>query len=626
MQNAFKFFPRPIRILIYIFLDMISFVAPSILYAEQTFSPVLLMLVIGALVNAAILTTMRQYKQLSIFLSSNMLFRYLRVGILSSLISIGIVNLWLYYFHTPSMLDAKYIILHSLLFVSLGLIWRSLYNILFYKAYNLTAYSRRIIIFGAGKAGKMVEAYLTSSEQFYPVAIVDDDPEKCGGRIGNCDIFHSSKLEALIDDLNANLIVMAIPSLNAKNRATVLHRLENLHAEILLIPELSDTINDSDLIKSFKPIQIEDLLGRDKVLPQRKMMDKSILHKRLLITGAGGSIGSELVRQAINSKPEHIILLEQSEIALYNIEQEITGQLIENKISASFVLGSVTNEKFLTNLMQRYKIDTVFHAAAYKHVPMVERNIACGVFNNVIGTLKCFQCAIDNGVTSFLLISTDKAVRPTNVMGASKRVAEMIVQSIGALNPHISSGIVRFGNVLGSSGSVIPVFEEQINAGGPVTLTHKDITRFFMTIPEAAQLVIQASSMAVSSDLFLLDMGEPVKIRDLAEKLIHLSGNSVKDEGDNINGIEIIETGLRPGEKLYEELLIDSLSYPTSHPKIFRAKEKYIEWPDLQRHLKTISDLIDKGNEVEIRNQLMAIVSGFKPDSMSRSVFEEGKK
>lgn len=437
-------------------------------------------------------------------------------------------------------------------------------------------------------------------------------------------VYGSDEIESLISKYGITDVLLALPSIQNSRRIEILEQLRNFHLHVISLPSMTDLAEGKVKISDIRELDVADLLGRPPVSPDKALFEKNITDQIVMVTGAGGSIGSELTRQILSAKPKTLILLEQSEFALYTLDAELKARIKDEYLSTELVslLGNVREYEWLKKICAAWKINTVYHAAAYKHVPIVEHNVVEGVLNNVWGTLNTARAAIESGVDQFILISTDKAVRPTNIMGASKRVAEMVLQALAnqsGIKTQLS--MVRFGNVLGSSGSVVPLFRSQINAGGPVSVTHADVTRYFMTIPEAAQLVIQAGAMATISGqtgqgaVFVLDMGEPVKIVDLAERMIELSGYSLKNN-DNPDGDVAIEVvGLRPGEKLYEELLIGDNPMPTQHSRIMKAQESYLPWDQLQEELNALERSLNSADAPAIYQQLQKLVTGFVPDS-----------
>ena len=450
-----------------------------------------------------------------------------------------------------------------------------------------------VAIYGAGEAGAQLAAALRLAGNHKIVTFLDDNPELWTRSINGVSIKPPQVL--LEFDDNIDQVLLAVPSLPRTERRRILDDLQKRGISVLQVPSVDDLTSGRTRIDALRPIAIEDLLGRDEVLADPQLLGPGIRDAVVCVTGAGGSIGSELSRQILSLSPSRLILLEHSEPALYSIEQELRQQLDE-RVTLQTVLGSATDSQLLQRLFASKGVQLVFHAAAYKHVPLVEANPLAGLANNVGSTLQVCRAAVATGVHQVILISTDKAVRPTNVMGASKRLAELVVQAYAAEDSFTRFSMVRFGNVLGSSGSVVPLFRRQIAAGGPITLTHPEIIRYFMTIPEAATLVLQASVLAKGGDLFLLDMGEPVRIRDLAEQMVRLSGLTLRDRQNPGGDIEIVCTGLRPGEKLYEELLIDAESQPTVHPLIYRAEERTIPPEKLWAQLFALETVIEAQN------------------------------
>lgn len=447
-----------------------------------------------------------------------------------------------------------------------------------------------VLIYGAGHQGIALANSLMNSDTYRPCAFIDDNKRKQKTIIHGLKVFPSSELDHLLESGQRKKVLLALGSASNSTRKRLLEQLASKKIEVLTTPSVNDIVSGKAKIEEVKKVDIEDLLGRDPVPPQSELIQLCITDKVVAITGAGGSIGSEICRQVILQKPTKLILIELNEFSLYTIEQELNQ--LKNKqgleLDIISILGSVQRENRLKTVFETFKVETVYHAAAYKHVPMVEHNVVEGVRNNVFGTWYCAEAAITARVKNFVLISTDKAVRPTNVMGTSKRVAELVLQALAKRQTETRFTMVRFGNVLGSSGSVVPLFHRQIQSGGPITVTHPDIIRYFMTIPEAAQLVIQAGSMGKGGDVFVLDMGEPVKITSLARKMIHLSGLSEKHEQDPNGDIAIEYSGLRPGEKLYEELLVGDNVEGTSHPRIMTANEVHLSWPETHNLLNRL--------------------------------------
>ena len=488
----------------------------------------------------------------------------------------------------------------------------------------------KVAIYGAGAAGNQLVAALRMGRVMRPVAFIDDDSGIADRVISGLQVYTPKHIQQMIDNTGAQEILLAIPSSNRGRRREILGFLEGFPLHVRSVPGFMDLASGRVKVDDIQEVDIADLLGRDAVPAQADLLEHCITGQSVLVTGAGGSIGSELCRQILTLRPTTLLLFEHSEFNLYSILSELEQRIARESLSIRLlpILGSVRNPDKLLDVMKTWRVDTVYHAAAYKHVPMVEHNIAEGVLNNVIGTLNTAQAALQAGVSNFVLISTDKAVRPTNVMGSTKRLAELTLQALSRELAPVLFGdtgnvsrvnktrftMVRFGNVLGSSGSVIPLFHKQIKSGGPLTVTHPKITRYFMTIPEAAQLVIQAGSMGQGGDVFVLDMGEPVRIVELAEKMIHLSGLSVRSEKNLHGDIAIEFTGLRPGEKLYEELLIGDNVAATQHPMIMTANEDYLSWDLLKGKLTELLAAVDQDDYTRVRQLLRDTVSGYTPD------------
>ena len=479
----------------------------------------------------------------------------------------------------------------------------------------------KVLIYGAGSAGHQLSAAMSNSKEMNAVGFLDDDPRKQGQEINGLRIYNPTSLPSLVSKHNIKHVLLAMPSASRQRRNQILDLIRKARVSVRTLPGLMDLAQGRVHTSDLRDLDIEDLLGRDAVPPNASLFNKNIRGKVVLVTGAGGSIGSELCRQIIKGGPTKLLLVELSEFALYAVHQELmqlSSETTKPAIELLPLLASVRDEDRMREIMRTWRPHTVYHAAAFKHVPMVEHNPAEGVKNNVLGTWTTARVAAEQGVSHFVLISTDKAVRPTNIMGASKRLAEMVLQALAAAAPvqgwTTHFGMVRFGNVLGSSGSVVPLFRKQIKDGGPVTLTHADITRYFMTIPEAAQLVIQAGAMANGGDVFVLDMGEPVRIIDLARHMVELSGLSVLDEANPHGDIAIQITALRPGEKLYEELLIGDNPLPTSHPRIMKAHEEFVPWPELSVRLDVLIDALNANDVPAIRNLLKELVPGYQPE------------
>lgn len=471
-----------------------------------------------------------------------------------------------------------------------------------------------VIIYGAGRSGRQLLEAVKQMREYSAAAFVDDDPKLWRTVICGLAVYRPDDIADLIGRCGVKKILLAIPGATQAQRRSIIKKLEAYPCEVLTIPGIKDLMDGKLSIGTLKKISVSDLLGRDPVTPDDRLMNADIAGKTVMVTGAGGSIGSELCRQIIRRRPEKLLLFELSEFALYAVEKELREYCARNDTEILPFLGSVQNRTLLARIMTACRVSTVYHAAAYKHVPMVEFNTAEGIRNNIFGTLECALAATASGVKTFVLISTDKAVRPTNTMGAGKRMAELCLQALAAEpGQQTRFSMVRFGNVLGSSGSVVPLFEKQIAQGGPLTLTHPDITRYFMTIPEAAQLVIQAGAMGKGGDVFVLDMGESVKIIDLARQMITLSGLKPKTPEQPDGDIEILITGLRPGEKLYEELLIGDNVRQTAHPRIMTADEAMLPWHELLPILNRLRTACDRYDQQAIRTLLVNAPTGFAP-------------
>ena len=483
-----------------------------------------------------------------------------------------------------------------------------------FRGIKKTGSKKRVLVYGAGDAGVQLVGALSHSHEYIPVGFIDDSKELQRTSIWGLVVYSPNNIGDVIHKLKIDEVLIAMPTVSRSRRFNIVTLLEPYPVQVRMLPSVTDLAGGKVSVDDLRKINIDDLLGRNEVLVNKKLLIKNVKNKTILITGAGGSIGSELCRQTVLLKPKSLILFEMSELALYKIEKELRA-LGENQIIIYPVLGSVNNSKRLNDVLSHFNVDTIYHAAAYKHVPIVEFNNSEGVDNNIFGTLNCAQAAIDNNVETFVLISTDKAVRPTNTMGATKRIGELILQALAEIQSDTKFMMVRFGNVLDSSGSVIPLFKEQINHGGPVTVTDKDIIRYFMTISEAVELVIQAGAMGSGGDVFILDMGQPVSIDVLAKKMIRLSGLEVKDELNPDGDIEIKYVGLRPGEKLFEELLVGDNCSKTNNPLIMRAEEDMMLWDDLKPILDILKQEVIDCDQEKIRKLLIQLVPGFQPQS-----------
>jgi FlaA1/EpsC-like NDP-sugar epimerase len=473
----------------------------------------------------------------------------------------------------------------------------------------------KVLIYGAGSTGRQLVAAMANSHEMQVVGFLDDDDRLHGHVLNGQPIYNPADLVNLALTLTISDVLLAMPSLSRNRRNEILAQIRTSRVAVRTLPSVNDLAQGKVSVSDLRDLDIDDLLGREPVMPNHILLAMNVRSKVVMVTGAGGSIGSELCRQILAVGPSKLLLIEQSEFALYGIHQELQEKLFGRDIVLVPLLASVQDDERMREIMSTWHPDTVYHAAAYKHVPLVEHNPSEGIKNNVLGTLRTAQAAAENGVTDFVLISTDKAVRPTNIMGASKHLAEMVLQAIAATSPGTKFSMVRFGNVLGSSGSVVPKFRQQIRDGGPITLTHPEITRYFMTIPEASQLVIQAGAMAKGGDVFVLDMGQSVKIMDLARRMIELSGLTVKDEQNPDGDIEIEISGLRPGEKLYEELLIGDNPKPTSHSRIMKAHEEFIPWAELEDKLKALEMSLNVNDVGVIRLMMEKLVTGYTPSA-----------
>ncbi len=513
---------------------------------------------------------------------------------------------------------------------SLGWLW---------LAGRSTAAPHRLLIYGAGAAGAQTAAGLVSARNYRLQAFADDDPSKVGRSINGVRVYAPQALPATVQRLGITDVLLALPSAPRQRRQQIIENLRELPVRIRTLPGLTDLASGKVTITDFQDLDIEDLLGRPPVAPDLPLMQRHIAGQTVMVTGAGGSIGSELCRQLAQLGVAELLLVEHSEFALYSIHQELQALAQQDVVACKLtpLLANVNNLQRMSELCRLHRPSHIYHAAAYKHVPMVEANAGEGVQNNVFGTLNMVRAALEHGVGHFVLVSTDKAVRPTNIMGASKRVAELVLQAMAhATEPPFAEGqaaalaasrapgtwrsptrfsMVRFGNVLGSSGSVIPLFRQQIAHGGPVTVTHPEVTRYFMTIPEAAQLVLQAGAMAEGGDVFVLDMGEPIRILELARRMVALAGLTVRSDQHPSGDIDITFTGLRPGEKLYEELLIGDNPLPTGHPRILRAQEERFEWHVLQARLGELEAAVQSGELQRMRALLKALVPGYQPEA-----------
>lgn len=553
---------------------------------------------IGALAAVAGCWTSGAYFSVTRFADSRLLVRT-SVGALLSALAVAVACVFF------GVLEATWnlVVVYALVCAFLLGAWRIMGARALHSGSHPGGQGEKVIIYGAGMSGRQLAAALRSGGRFYPIAFIDDSIHLQGRMMYGLRTYSLHDID-MLKERGAQRVLLAMPSVSLARRKQILEMLEKTALKVMVVPGVEELADGRKRVDELREVQIEDLLGRDPVRPDAELMHAFISGQVILITGGGGSIGSELARQALRLHASKLILMDISEYALYEIDHEL--RRIQKRSSNGIarteivpVLGSVLDRDLLQRVMTEHKVDTLYHAAAYKHVPLVEANPLAGIRNNLFGTRCTVEAAAECGVHHFVLISTDKAVRPTNVMGATKRAAELVVQRVAASNPDMRTSIVRFGNVLASSGSVIPLFKRQLAEGGPITVTHPNVTRYFMTIPEAVELVIQAGAMGRRGEIFLLEMGEPVKIVDLAKRLIHLSGmrllDSVSKEGD----IEIRFTGLRPGEKMIEELLVDGDSSPTAHPRIFLALDKGVQATALEAFISKIAKVVDQGRETD---------------------------
>ncbi|PNH80729.1 polysaccharide biosynthesis protein [Vibrio diazotrophicus] len=576
------------------------------------FSPVTLLTLMGTLFFTLIaFTKLGLYRAVLRYLT----FHALTVVVLGAVVSAVSISTFAYFFHASIPRTVPVIYMTFLILLCGGS--RMIVRTLIVQASRKEC--KRVLIYGSGSTGRQLAIALRNAESYQVKGFIDNDPLLENTIIQGLTVHSPSQIDRLVKKLQIDKILLAMPIASRSERKAIIDGLLHLPVEVLTVPDFKDIVNGNATVDELKDVAIEDLLGRDPVEPNLALIKANIFGKVVMVTGAGGSIGSELCRQIIRQKPKSLVLFELSEFGLYEIDKELSSIIEAENLNVEIIplLGSVQRVNRVSTAMKAFGVQTVYHAAAYKHVPLVEYNVVEGVRNNVFGTYYTAKAAIESGVESFVLISTDKAVRPTNVMGTSKRMAELALQALAAKENQKAKGtrfcMVRFGNVLGSSGSVIPLFKKQIEQGKAITVTHPDIIRYFMTIPEAAQLVIQAGAMGKGGDVFVLDMGEPVKIVDLARNLIQLSGLEVKS-ADNPNGdIEIKFTGLRPGEKLYEELLIGDNVEGTEHERIMTANEQFLDLDEFNLILNMLDEACHNFDHETIRNILLETPTGFNP-------------
>ena len=545
------------------------------------------------------------------------------LGVLISAILMGLVGQYFSFF-VPRSVPFIYGILAFLSVGGLRFVMRAMFSLRRIKS------KTPVIIYGAGESGRQLQSSLRQGNQYNTIAYIDEAKDLHNIEIGGLRVYRPIDLASLIEDYDIKVVLLAVPSATRAQRAKIVKWLEVFPVQVRTIPGIGDLVTGKAKINDLQEIAVEDFLGRDPVPPDESLMDANIRDQNVMVTGAGGSIGSELCRQVLKRHPKTLILFDVSEFALYKIEEELRRVINDGSLETQLVpiLGSVQREELLKNVMTSFEVNTVFHAAAYKHVPLVEQNVVQGIRNNIFGTLATVEAAVESGVSSFILISTDKAVRPTNIMGATKRFAELICQSMAARQQQTRFSMVRFGNVLGSSGSVIPKFRDQISKGGPITVTHPEITRYFMTIPEASQLVIQAGAMANGGEVYVLDMGESVKIVDLAIKMARMHGFTPYFEGEEIEGgdIAIGFTGLRDGEKLYEELLISQNSSKTSHPRIMSEREEFLPWDALSAVIGEIDEACRNGQIETLHDIIKSAPTGYDNAYGVRDLVQNARK
>lgn len=539
------------------------------------------------------------------------------VGIASSCFFLMLVLILLFSINSVGGIPRTISIIQPLVFAALLMMSRLVARYILFDLLNQRRFlgqQRGVLIYGAGSAGRQLALSIRHEPGMLLRGYIDDDLRLSGQHLDGVQIHSNDDLGQLIAVLDVDTILLALPRISRQQRERVVRRLDGISVAVLTLPAVQELVDGKVSVTDLREIEVSDLLGRDPVPPNHLLLHKTITGKTVMVTGAGGSIGSELCRQICQLKPKRLVLVEMTEHALYTIDAELRewrdSSELGEEIEIVAELGSVSHRDSVRRLFSRWRPETVFHAAAYKHVPLVEENAIAGMHNNIQGTLYCASEAEESGVSNFILVSTDKAVRPTNVMGASKRVCELVLQALDERGSKTRFAMVRFGNVLGSSGSVVPRFQRQIRMGGPVTLTHRDVTRYFMTIPEAAQLVIQAGAMAEGGEVYVLDMGEPVRIFDLARTMIRLSGLTVRDAGHPDGDIEIREIGLRPGEKLYEELLIGGSHSKTRHPRVMQAREHLLPWSELELKLDAMRELLSKGE----REESITLLSDLVPE------------
>ncbi|NRA87670.1 MAG: polysaccharide biosynthesis protein [Rhizobiales bacterium] len=601
IENKIKNLKRKNKIFIIILFDflfsLISFLVAFILIEKSlpAFNKDIGILTVALIVSAVAILL---FYFISLYKD---VFRFVGLKSIGRII-LAIINIsFVFYLLTNVLLGfspRRLVILYAIIFSFSTISMRLFARVILKSTLNSGRNTVRVLIYGAGESGNQVLQMMKNSAEYKPVGFIDDNKDLHGLKIDGINIYPSTDAPLLVEKLNVEMILVAMPSVRKSIRRKIIFGLEDCNVAVKTLPHINTIVDGKQAELDIRDIDVTELLGREPVTPNKELFSKCIKDNTILVTGGAGSIGSELCRQILVSRPSQLIIMDNGEYSLYKIEQELNKKIKEDKLNINLVpiLGSVQSKANINNIFKKYDVDTIYHAAAYKHVPLVEQNIMEGVYNNVIGTYNMAQAAIQYGVKYFTLVSTDKAVRPTNVMGASKRMSELVLQALSDEDNDTCFSIVRFGNVLGSSGSVVPLFKKQIEAGGPVTVTDPKIIRFFMTIPEAAQLVIQAGAMANGGEVYVLDMGEPVKIYDLARQMIMLSNLSIMDATNPDGNIEIEFTGLRPGEKLYEELLVGNNVSKTKHKRIMAADEVFLKWHDFKiviEQIKTACEMYD---------------------------------
>lgn len=597
-------------------VDVLGFAACTLLVnwalgvAAGSRSGLLAAMVMTTLVAVACVWLLGLYRSVIRYVGLDLLKSAIRVSLVSALVGGVAVAVFV-----PEQNPLRW----SLVYFAFAIIYltASRYSANLFLLRNQARRGENVLIYGAGAAGAQVVVSLRGSDEFNPVALVDDDHRLIGKRIKGVEVYDAADIADVIQSQAIERVLLAMPSASRRRRRDVLERLSEHPVHVQTIPSIGELVSGKARVDDISDVAVEDLLGRDAVPPNAKLLNASIRGKAVLVTGAGGSIGSELCRQILELRPKRLVLLEMAEASLYAISRELEARrsLFGSDVEIVSLLGSVHHEERVREVIRSFDIQTIYHAAAYKHVPIVEHNVFEGIHNNVFGTLHTARAAMECKIETFVLISTDKAVNPTNVMGATKRIAELILQAMNRKSPDTKFCMVRFGNVLESSGSVVPLFREQIRAGGPVTVTHRDIIRYFMTIPEAAQLVIQASALAQGGDVFVLDMGKPVKIDDLARRMINLMGLTVRDAEHPDGDIAIEYIGLRPAEKLFEELLIGSNVRGTSHPRIMTADEEDLPVDVLNKILDSLKQASSRLDYEAARKLLMDAVKEYQPSN-----------